>query len=275
MTTLNVEHLSVAYDTVAGRVDAVRDVSFDVAPGEIVGIVGESGSGKSVTARAILGLVRRPGRVTGGSVHFGDTDLLALPESRLRAVRGRQISMIFQDPRSALNPLFTVGDQLLTVMRAHGNRGGRKRAEELLRDTEIPAAARRLEQYPHELSGGMRQRVMIAMALANEPRLLIADEPTTALDVTVQAQILDLLGRLNEREGMSILFISHSLDVVAELAARVLVFRDGELIESGPCAELFASPQHPYTQALLEAARRTGGAGIGTRTEATANGEAI
>jgi ABC-type dipeptide/oligopeptide/nickel transport system ATPase component len=275
MTTLNVEHLSVAYDTVAGRVDAVRDVSFDVAPGEIVGIVGESGSGKSVTARAILGLVRRPGRVTGGSVHFGDTDLLALPESRLRAVRGRQISMIFQDPRSALNPLFTVGDQLLTVMRAHGNRGGRKRAEELLRDTEIPAAARRLEQYPHELSGGMRQRVMIAMALANEPRLLIADEPTTALDVTVQAQILDLLGRLNEREGMSILFISHSLDVVAELAARVLVFRDGELIESGPCSELFASPQHPYTQTLLEAARRTGGAGIGTQTEATANGEAI
>ncbi|MGI5207681.1 ATP-binding cassette domain-containing protein [Spirillospora sp. CA-108201] len=273
MTTLHVEHLSVAYDSVAGQVDAVRDVSFDVAPGEIVGIVGESGSGKSVTARAILGLVQRPGRVTGGSVHFGDTDLLALPESRLRTVRGRQISMIFQDPRSALNPLFTVGDQLLTVMRAHGNRGGRKRAEELLRDTEIPAAARRLDQYPHELSGGMRQRVMIAMALANEPRLLIADEPTTALDVTVQAQILDLLGRLNERDAMSILFISHSLDVVAELAARVLVFRDGELIESGPCAELFASPQHPYTRTLLEASRRTGGAGIAAEAEATANGE--
>ncbi|MEU8225390.1 ABC transporter ATP-binding protein [Kribbella sp. NPDC048915] len=269
MVSLHVEHLSVCFDTAAGQVDAVRDVSFDVAPGEIVGIVGESGSGKSVTARAVLGLVRRPGRVVGGAVRFGDVNLLTLPEPGLRDLRGRRISMIFQDPRSALNPLFTIGDQLLTVMRAHGNKGGRRRAAELLRDMEIPASERRLDQYPHELSGGMRQRVMTAMALANEPELLIADEPTTALDVTVQAQILDLLGRLNERHAMAILFISHSLDVVAEFAARVLVFRDGRLVESGPCADVFANPQHPYTRTLLAASRRTM---TGVESAAGANG---
>jgi oligopeptide/dipeptide ABC transporter ATP-binding protein len=259
-TLLEVRDLEIVFDADYGRVEAVRGVSFDIQEGEFVGVVGESGCGKSVTARALLGLVDRPGRIARGTVRFEGNDMLGLSEKAWRRVRGRRISMVFQDPATSLNPVFTVGQQLEMVMKAHGTPGGSARAEQLLRDVEIPAPAKRLRQYPHELSGGMRQRVMIAMALANEPALLVADEPTTALDVTIQAQILDLLRRINEDTGMSILLISHSLDVVADVADRALVFYAGEIVESGSTTEVFQAPRHPYTKALLASVPRGDGA---------------
>jgi peptide/nickel transport system ATP-binding protein len=255
-TLLQARDLSVVFDAPGGRVDAVRGVSFDIRSGEFVGVVGESGCGKSVTSRALIGLVDRPGRINGGTVLFEDQDLLSVDAQTLRSIRGRRISMVFQDPITSLNPVFTIGQQLRQIMEAHGRTGVNERAEQLLKDVEIPAPAKRLRQYPHELSGGMRQRVMIAMALANEPALVIADEPTTALDVTIQAQILDLLRRINRELGTSILLISHSLDVVAEVADRVLVFYAGKIVEEGRTQDVFRDPAHPYTRALLRSASR-------------------
>jgi oligopeptide/dipeptide ABC transporter ATP-binding protein len=254
---LKVRDLSVVFDTNEGRVDAVRGVSFDIEAGEFLGVVGESGCGKSVTARALLGLVDRPGRITSGTVGFEGQDILAAGPRALRSIRGRRISMVFQDPMTSLNPVFTVGQQLRQVMEAHETPSPAERAEQLVKDVEIPAPAKRLRQYPHELSGGMRQRVMIAMALANRPALVIADEPTTALDVTIQAQILDLLRRINQEFGTSILLISHSLDVVAEVADRVLVFYAGKVVEQGRTEDVFRDPAHPYTRALLRSVPRS------------------
>jgi oligopeptide/dipeptide ABC transporter ATP-binding protein len=255
---LQVRDLSIVFGGRHGRTHAVRGVSFDVAAGELVGVVGESGCGKSVTARALLGLVDPPGQVTGGTILLDGDDVLTMDARTLRSVRGRRISMVFQDPMTSLNPVFTLGQQLRQVMRAHGHAAPRARALELLEQVEIPAAALRLRQYPHELSGGMRQRVMIAMALANEPEVIVADEPTTALDVTIQAQILDLLQRINREQRTSIVLISHSLDVVADVAERVLVFYAGRIVESGPTATVFEHPAHPYTRALLAAVPRPG-----------------
>jgi oligopeptide transport system ATP-binding protein len=223
---------------------------------EFVGVVGESGCGKSVTSRALIALVDRPGKITGGNVLFEGEDVLAMNEKSLRSVRGHRISMVFQDPMTSLNPVFTIGTQLRMVMEAHGRKDVQERAVQLLRDVEIPAPEKRLRQYPHELSGGMRQRVMIAMALANEPALIIADEPTTALDVTIQAQILDLLKRINEEHGTAILLISHSLDVVVDVADRVLVFYAGKVVEEGRTGDVFGDPAHPYTRALLRSMPR-------------------
>jgi oligopeptide/dipeptide ABC transporter ATP-binding protein len=251
---LEIRDLSVSFESGPDTVYAVRDVRLDVAPGEMLGIVGESGCGKSVTARAILKLIEPPGRITSGSVLFAGRDLLAVSAEELRDVRGNKISMIFQDPTRSLNPVLTVGQQITAVLRAHQKLSRdecRVRGRELLQDVGIPDAERRLDQYPHELSGGMRQRAMIALALANEPALIIADEPTTALDVTIQAQILDLLRQINAELGTSLLFISHNLGVVAELCQRVAVFYAGRVVESGATAEVFGRPQHPYTRALL------------------------
>jgi oligopeptide/dipeptide ABC transporter ATP-binding protein len=253
---LEVRDLSVLFDAHYGQVEAVRGLSFDVWPSEFVGIVGESGCGKSVTARALIGLVDRPGRIGRGTVRFEGEDVLAMDGDALRAIRGQRISMIFQDPNTSLNPVFTIGRQLRMVLEAHGAAATTERVEQLLREVEIPAASKRLRQYPHELSGGMRQRVMIAMALANRPALIIADEPTTALDVTIQAQILDLLRRINREHGTSIVLISHSLDVVAQAADRVLVFYAGKIVEQGRTADVFGRPSHPYTKALLRSVPR-------------------
>ncbi|MGI4939806.1 MAG: ABC transporter ATP-binding protein [Janthinobacterium lividum] len=256
MTLLSVEGLTVAFATGRGSVNALESVSFAIAPGEILGIVGESGSGKSVTALAIIGLLPRPtGRVTAGRVMFEGTDLLTLPERRLRRLRGPGIGMMFQEPMSSLNPLFTIGDQIGETLRAHeriGPAACRTRVIGLLDRVGIPSAARRLDDYPHQMSGGQRQRVMIAIALACNPRLLIADEPTTALDVTIQAQILDLLLELRAERGMAVMLITHNMGVVAETADRVLVMYSGGVVEQSPVASLFDHPAHPYTRGLLE-----------------------
>jgi oligopeptide/dipeptide ABC transporter ATP-binding protein len=255
VTLLTVDGLSVAFRTSRGEIGAVEDVSFNLAPGEVLGLVGESGSGKSVSALAILGLLPRPAaRVTAGRVVFEGTDLLRLPERRLRRLRGPGIGMIFQEPMSSLNPVFTIGDQITETLRAHERIGPAKaasRAVALLDRVGIPSAARRLGDYPHQLSGGQRQRVMIAIALSCNPRLLIADEPTTALDVTIQAQILDLLLDLRAERGMAVLLITHNMGVVAETADRVLVMYAGRIAEQAPVAELFDNPAHPYTRGLL------------------------
>jgi peptide/nickel transport system ATP-binding protein len=238
-----------------GRFAAVDDVSFEVARGERLAIVGESGSGKTLTALSILRLLPDPpARIAAGEIRFGGRDLAALPAAKMRAVRGREIAMIFQEPMTSLNPVFTVGNQIREILALHrGLRGraARARATELLELVNIPSPARRLDSYPHELSGGTRQRVMIAMALASEPKLLIADEPTTALDVTVQSQLLDLLLRLQSELGMAIILITHDLGVVAEFAERVLVMYAGGIVEEGPVDSIFASPRHPYTAGLL------------------------
>lgn len=239
---------------------AVDGVSFDVLRGETVAVVGESGSGKSVTALSILRLIRPPGRIESGSrIEFDGRDLLSLDDAAMRAVRGNRVSMIFQEPMSALNPVITVGDQVAEVVRVHTGAGRKeawRQAVEMLALTGIPAAADRAREYPHQLSGGMRQRVMIAMALVMHPALVIADEPTTALDVTIQAQILELLTELRQRLGMSMLLISHDLGVVAEVADRVVVMYGGEVVEQASVTELFNAPQHPYTEGLLSAMPR-------------------
>src|SRR6516165_4862958 len=257
---LEVSELRTYFATDDGEFRAVDGVSFTLFTGHTLGVVGESGCGKSVTAHSIMGLVPQPlGRIAGGAVRFEGTDLIGLPATQLRELRGNKISMIFQEPMTSLNPAFTIGDQILEVILRHRPvtpQGARERAIEMLRRVRIPAPEQRLKDYPHKLSGGMRQRVMIAMALACDPKLLIADEPTTALDVTVQAQILDLMRELKARTGTAIILITHSLGVVAEMAQRVVVMYGGRKVEEAPVGELFASPRHPYTRALLNSVPR-------------------
>ena len=256
---LQVQNLSTSFFTDDGEVRAVRNVSFDLHPGETLAIVGESGSGKSVTALSILGLVQRPGEIVGGKILFKEQDLVQMPTEELREIRGRDIAMIFQDPLSSLNPVLRVGFQIDEAMRAHDKIPADRveaRGIELLTEVHVPDASRRARDYPHQFSGGMRQRAMIAMGLANRPDILIADEPTTALDVTVQAQILELLRDLNEDMGTSIMLITHNLGVVAGLCQRVLVMYAGEIVEEGPVEQIFESPQHPYTWSLLRSLPR-------------------
>ena len=248
----------------AGRIvaRAVDGVSFDVMPHETVGLVGESGCGKSVTSLSILRLIERPGRIEPGSrIEFEGRDLLTLDDRAIRDIRGNRISMIFQEPMTSLNPVFTVGDQVAEVARVHSGTSRREawdRAVDMLQQVGVPAPAERAREYPHQLSGGLRQRAMIAMALMMHPALLIADEPTTALDVTIQAQILELLAELQDRVGMSILLITHDLGVIAESASRVLVMYAGQIVEQAPVRTLFAAAHHPYTEGLLSAMPRMG-----------------
>ena len=256
---LDVDGLSVEFRTARGTVRAVDDLSFAIGEGETVALVGESGSGKSTVAMAVLRLIQDPpGRITQGVISLDGRDLLRLPEREIRRVRGREVAMIFQDPMMALNPVYTVERQIGEVLALHLGLGRREiRAEviELLRLVGVPAPAERAGQYPHNLSGGMRQRVMIAMALACRPRLLVADEPTTALDVTVQAQVLDLIQSLKDKLGMAVLLITHDLGIVAETAHRVVVMYTGQKVEEGTIREIFDEPRHPYTQGLLGAAK--------------------
>jgi oligopeptide/dipeptide ABC transporter ATP-binding protein len=256
VTLLSVSHLRVVFGSERGELAAVDDVGFDVAEGEVLGIVGESGSGKSVTALSIMGLLPKPpARVTAGSITFQGANLLHLSEREMRRVRGPGIGMIFQEPMTSLNPVFPIGDQLMETIRVHERvspAARRERAVAMLARVGIAEPERRLRDYPHQLSGGMRQRVMIAMALACNPKLLIADEPTTALDVTIQQQILELLLDLREELGMAIVIITHNMGVVAEMADRVLVMYAGRIVERAPVTELFERPAHPYTRGLLE-----------------------
>jgi oligopeptide/dipeptide ABC transporter ATP-binding protein len=259
---LAIRDLRTTFRTGAGVARSVDGVSIDVRPGETVGVVGESGCGKSVTALSVLRLIQPPGRIEAGSrIEFEGRDLLALPEAEMRRLRGRRIAMIFQEPMTALNPVFTVGDQVAEVVRVHETGTRREawaRAVDMLAQVGISSPAERAKQYPHQLSGGMRQRVMIAMALVLNPALVIADEPTTALDVTIQAQILELLASLQERLGTSILMITHDLGVVAETAKRVVVMYGGEVVEESPVRDLFVAAHHPYTEGLLRAMPRVG-----------------
>jgi peptide/nickel transport system ATP-binding protein len=253
-TLLSVEDLRVEFPTADGVVHAVDGVSYSIDTGGTLGIVGESGSGKTVSALTVIGLTRTQGAHVSGKIHFGGRDLLTISNEELRRVRGNEIAMIFQDPLSSLHPQFRVGAQLIEAVRTHRDvtrAAARARAIELLELVGIPDHRSRVDQYPHEFSGGMRQRAMIAMALANEPKLLIADEPTTALDVTVQAQILALLERLRKELGMAIIMITHDLGVVAEVADRIAVMYAGRIVESADTRRLFAAPQHPYTWGLL------------------------
>jgi len=265
---LHVDHLTTVFDLAGGAVPAVDDVSFDIRQGETLGVVGESGSGKSVTAFSIMRLVQPPGRIAGGSIFFRGRNLLELSEREMQRVRGAEISLIFQEPMTALNPVFTIGDQLRETLLVHGKAArhdAAARAVELLRAVRIPDAAGRAGDYPHQLSGGMRQRVLIAMALACKPALVIADEPTTALDVTIQAQILDLLREMKAAFNLSLMLITHDLGVIAETADRVAVMYAGRVVEQGAVREVFRQPQHPYTRGLL--ASMPGGA-PGTRLRA-------
>ncbi len=252
---LEVENLVTAFLPESGEAQALNGISFTVDRGEIVGLVGESGCGKSVTSLSIMQLLDpQVGRIVSGRVLFDGVDLLALSSKRFRQYRGNKISMIFQEPMTSLNPVFTIGNQIAEVFKVHqkiSHSSAIKKAIEMLELVRIPAPEKRVNEYPHQLSGGMRQRVMIAMALACRPQLLIADEPTTALDVTIQAQILNILQDLKEKMGMSILFITHDLGIVAEFCDRVLVMYAGDIVEASTVQELFAKPQHPYTKGLL------------------------
>ncbi len=258
-TILSVRNLRTWFRTKYVTAKAVDGVTFDLKRGQTLAVVGESGSGKSVTSLSIMGLLSRPGAIESGEILFRDRsekvqDLAKLGPRGFRAIRGREIAMIFQEPMTSLNPLYTVGDQIGEMIALHNKldrHEARKRTLEMLQAVEIPDAKNRLDDYPHQMSGGMRQRVMIAMALACNPSLLIADEPTTALDVTIQAQILDLLRRLQEQMGMSILFITHNLGVVAEIAHEVVVMYAGQVVEHAPVIDLFARQKHPYTKGLL------------------------
>ncbi len=251
---LEVKNLKTHFFTEDGVVHAVDGVDFKVFPGEILGLVGESGCGKSVTALSVMRLVSPPGKVLEGEIDLDGADLLHYSEEEMMKVRGNRISMIFQQPQTALNPVFRVGDQIAEVLSIHqdfGKEAGQKRAVDLLKMVGIPEAESRAQAFPHELSGGMAQRVMIAMALACVPELLIADEPTTALDVTIQAQILDLILDMREKMGTSVILITHDLGVIAEMAERVAVMYAGEVVEQSECEELFDHPLHPYTQGLI------------------------
>ncbi len=255
-TVLDVRDLKTVFRTRRGEVHAVNNVSFHLRAGELLGVVGESGSGKSVTMMSLIRLLPMPpAEIRSGSVDFDDMDLMQVSEDQMRAIRGARIGMIFQDPMTSLNPVFNVGYQLMEPLRKHmglGKEAARKRSVELLELVGIPDAARRLKDYPHQFSGGMRQRVMIAIALACDPKVLIADEPTTALDVTIQAQILELVKELRQKLGMAIVWITHDLGVIAGIADRVMVMYGGQVVEEAPVRELFANPKHPYTRMLLE-----------------------
>jgi oligopeptide/dipeptide ABC transporter ATP-binding protein len=256
---LSVEDLRVQFWTSRGTVHAVNGITFDVAPGDTLGIVGESGCGKSVTSLAILGILPRAGKVTSGTAMFGDRDLFRLSDRELRRIRGRDIAMIFQDPMTSLNPVLTIGRQIREALQTHFDMSkaeANRRVAELLDDVGIPSAELRLKDYPHQFSGGMRQRAMIAMALACEPKLLIADEPTTALDVTIQAQILDLLRKLVEDRDTALILITHDLGVVAGMCERVNVMYAGMFMETGNAEQLFNRPRHPYTLGLLQSVPR-------------------
>jgi len=256
---LRVEDLRVQFDTEDGVVHAVDGITYQVQAGRTLGIVGESGSGKTVSSLTTLGLTRYQGAQISGRIMFVGSDLVALPDEELRALRGNEIAMIFQDPLSSLHPLYKVGKQIIEAILTHrevSKKEARERAIELLGLVGIPDPRARVDQYPHEFSGGMRQRAMIAMALANDPKLLIADEPTTALDVTVQAQILALMERLQSELGMAIVIITHDLGVVAEMADDIAVMYAGRIVEAAPTAEIFASPEHPYTWGLLRSIPR-------------------
>ncbi len=256
---LSVDDLRVEFWTSRGTVHAVNGISFDIAPGETLGIVGESGCGKSVTSLAILGLLARAGRVSSGSAVFGGRDLIGLSDAELRRIRGKEIAMIFQDPMTSLNPVLTVGRQIREALETHfrmRRREGEARAVELLDRVGIPSAKARIDDYPHQFSGGMRQRAMIAMALACKPKLLIADEPTTALDVTIQAQILEILRELVTGEETALVLITHDLGVVAGMCERVNVMYGGMFMETGSAEQLFAEPRHPYTLGLLQSIPR-------------------
>jgi peptide/nickel transport system ATP-binding protein len=252
---LSMSSLRTVFNTAAGDVAAVDGVDLSIGRGRTLGIVGESGCGKSVLSLSIMRLVPPPGRIAGGQITFQGRNLLDLSLAEMRDIRGNRIAMIFQEPMTSLNPVFTVGDQITEAMRAHDRSASaaalRSRAISALRRVRIPAPERRFDEYPHQMSGGMRQRVMIAMALACAPDLLIADEPTTALDVTVQAQILDLLRELQQQTGMAIILITHDLGIVAEMADEVAVMYAGRVVERAPCAQIFDDPQHPYTLGLL------------------------
>ncbi len=256
MALLSIENLAVSFDSSRGKVNAVRSLSLEIEPGEIHCLVGESGCGKSVSSFAIMGLLPGTGKVTGGTISFDGHDMVKLSENEMRSIRGRDIAMIFQDPMTSLNPVYRCGDQVMEAIIYHqgvSSAVARKRCIELFKQVKIPDPEQRVDSYPHELSGGMRQRVMIAMALACEPKLLIADEPTTALDVTVQAQILELLKELQRKNEMAILFITHDLGVVAEIADRVTVLYAGCVVESAQVEALFNDAAHPYTVGLMNA----------------------
>src|SRR3989454_1302474 len=251
---LEVTDLRTHFQTRTGLVRAVDGVSFYLERGELLGLVGESGCGKSITALSIMRLIAPPGRIVGGEIIFDGKNLLKLSDAEMRQIRGDDIAMIFQDPMTSLNPVFTVGEQIAEALRLHRNlsrKAARAAAIEAMREVSIPDPARRVDDYPHQLSGGMRQRVMIAMALACDPKLIIADEPTTALDVTIQAQILELLDELRENRELAVLLITHDLGVVAEVADRVSVMYTGRIVEDSSVEELFARPKHPYTEGLL------------------------
>ena len=251
---LSVRNLRVEFPTRRGVLTAIDDVSFDIGPGEVLGVVGESGAGKSITGTAIIGLLDPPGRVAGGEIRLEGVRIDDLPPERMRAIRGRRIGMVFQDPLTSLNPLYTVGRQLTETIQTHlglGGRAARRRAVELLDEVGIPGASQRIDAYPHQFSGGMRQRVVIALALAAGPVLVIADEPTTALDVSVQAQIINVLKRMCREHGASVMLITHDMGVIAETADRVAVLYAGRLAEIGPVADVVRNPLHPYTVGLM------------------------
>ena len=251
---LEVNNLQTHFPTRSGLVRAVDGVSFHLDRGELLGLVGESGCGKSITALSVMRLIAPPGKIVSGEILFDGKDLLRLSDSEMRQMRGDDIAMIFQDPMTSLNPVYTVGEQIAEALRLHrkmSRKQARQATIEAMREVAIPDPARRLDDYPHQLSGGMRQRIMIAMALACNPKLLIADEPTTALDVTIQAQILELLDDLRKQRELAVLLITHDLGVVAEVADRVAVMYTGRIVEESPVDELFARPKHPYTEGLL------------------------
>ncbi|HLM61963.1 MAG TPA: ABC transporter ATP-binding protein, partial [Pyrinomonadaceae bacterium] len=252
---LEVRNLQTHFPTRAGMVKAVNDVSFYINEGELLGLVGESGCGKSITALSVMRLIASPGKIVGGSIKFKGEELTTASGERLREIRGNDIAMIFQDPMTSLNPVYTVGEQIAEALRLHrglSRKQAYEAAVEAMKEVSIPDPARRVDDYPHQLSGGMRQRVMIAMALACNPELLIADEPTTALDVTIQAQILELLDELRETRKLAVLLITHDLGVVAEVADRVCVMYTGRIVEESSVDEIFEKPKHPYTQGLLK-----------------------
>ena len=251
---LSIKNLTVVFKTRLGEVPVIDDVSFSIAPGEILGIVGESGCGKTMTSLAIMRLMPEQGKVTSGSIRLSGEDLVVASEARMRSLRGNEISMVFQEPMTSLNPVFSVGEQIAEVLKAHqglSKSEAREHAVELLESVKIPLPSRRANDYPHQLSGGMRQRVMIAIALACKPKVLIADEPTTALDVTVQAHIFELLHELRDQTGTSIILITHDMASVSEMAERVMVMYAGRKVEEGPVEEILTNPLHPYTQGLI------------------------
>jgi peptide/nickel transport system ATP-binding protein len=251
---LEVKHLRVEFNTRRGTLVAVDDVSFDIAPGEVLGVVGESGAGKSITGTAIIGLLERPGRIAGGEVLLEGNRIDNLPAEQMRRIRGRRIGAIFQDPLTSLNPLYTIGQQITETIQQHltlGAAQARARAIELLGEVGIPAPERRIDHYPHQFSGGMRQRVVIALALCANPRLIIADEPTTALDVSIQAQIITLLKGLCREHGTAVMLVTHDMGVIAETADRVAVMYAGRIAEIGPVQQVIHDPQHPYTAGLM------------------------